>query len=539
MTVRHLVNNTIVGNTGAKICTRCGKEKELGEFAKQKSRQDGHAPGCKQCCRQYYREHYSLVSTKDRQMLQNGEFIGVQDTAKQLGISTQTLKRLDKSGEFRAIHTSRGRLLYSRDMTRLFSLNRLSKQPQQPQFENSDNGKRIELTRGLYALVSPDDYEFLSQFDWMAAPYTIWQGKFSARIQKKYSTLAFGEMEMHRVVWRKCGFPKCCSVYHINNNGLDNRRENLTDRKPNWLLAHFEECRQAHPPQLRQRGNEQIPIENPDNGRLLTLQNGLVIAVDDDDFGRISKFNWHVTDSKTEGRITIRANVNGKSKSISQVVMNSVSRVSPIYLNGNPFDNRKKNIRDTIKNTGELDSMGIGWITARKCYSFKFPSLAGRLTEYFASPILDDVIEFKNELFQQICDKKIFCLGCRIFMRLDDFEDVVCKIFFAKSRAGHRATTCNRKMDREEKRRIYMEFRNRPCTDCGKSFPYQIMHSHHVDRTQKKFEISTLMKSSHSPEQLLTEINKCVVLCPNCHLEREWGENGSLRIHFWKKYSTG
>ena len=82
-------------------------------------------------------------------------------------------------------------------------------------------------------------------------------------------------------------------------------------------------------------------------------------------------------------------------------------------------------------------------------------------------------------------------------------------------------------------------FRDSPCLDCGKKFPYSVMHFHHRNRSDKRFEImSSLGLKIVTKELLLEEINKCDVLCPNCHLEREWGVNGILRNHFKKKYST-
>ena len=76
-----------------------------------------------------------------------------------------------------------------------------------------------------------------------------------------------------------------------------------------------------------------------------------------------------------------------------------------------------------------------------------------------------------------------------------------------------------------------------PCLDCGNSFPCSIMHFHHRNREEKSFEIMQSIRLKWITEDtLLSEIKKCVVLCPNCHLEREWGVNGILRKHFHRKF---
>ncbi len=40
---------------------------------------------------------------------------------------------------------------------------------------------------------------------------------------------------------------------------------------------------------------------------------------------------------------------------------------------------------------------------------------------------------------------------------------------------------------------------------------------HHLDNNKKKFNISDIYGNSFSIEKIIIEINKCVVLCSNCH----------------------
>jgi hypothetical protein len=57
-----------------KICTKCGEEKELGEFHKNKSNKDGLSCGCKLCKRlckrslsnQYYAKHKESITERSR-----------------------------------------------------------------------------------------------------------------------------------------------------------------------------------------------------------------------------------------------------------------------------------------------------------------------------------------------------------------------------------------------------------------------------------------------------------------------------------------
>ncbi|MCK5321400.1 HNH endonuclease [Candidatus Pacearchaeota archaeon] len=56
--------------------------------------------------------------------------------------------------------------------------------------------------------------------------------------------------------------------------------------------------------------------------------------------------------------------------------------------------------------------------------------------------------------------------------------------------------------------------KERHCVSCGYKAHPEILHFHHI-RGEKKFEISK--KKDKSLDTLRAEIEKCVLLCPNCH----------------------
>ena len=449
-------------DNNVKQCTKCGGFKSLDKFHRLSKSQDGHTTICKQC--------RNPMSAEQQQMHQMYP-IGAKEAAKKLGISSGTLHRLDKDGKFKAIHVGNGHLRYNEDMIREFSTNRTRQMPKQPEFENPDNGKHIELTRGLYTLVSPEDYEFLSQFDWMAAPFPKVADKFGAQIPSKHSAEAFGSTQMHQVIWRKSGQPPRRNIYHINNNGLDNRRENLTDKKPKWLVARLDKWREKYTPQLRQRSDEQIPIENPHIGRLLTLGNGLAIALDDGDYDRISKFKWSIIADKTKNKIKIYQQRKGrKHRPIAQEILN-LSPGTPItYLNKNPFDNRRSNIHilEIIrKNTDELSAMGIRWNCQSECYVFRFKTHGKEM--YFSSENLETVLSFMESSKEQIRTGIFFCQKCQRFIDSNKHNGIVCNECYPQTTAGKGDAAIERVRDnaekkkalREEKTRIYMEFRDK------------------------------------------------------------------------------
>jgi hypothetical protein len=80
------------------------------------------------------------------------------------------------------------------------------------------NLKKIELTKGKYALVDDSDFEFLSQWKWCA--HTCGYAVRSMTINGKRKTIY-----MHRLIM---GLDDgSIFIDHINHNRLDNRKENL------------------------------------------------------------------------------------------------------------------------------------------------------------------------------------------------------------------------------------------------------------------------------------------------------------------------
>ena len=57
---------------------------------------------------------------------------------------------------------------------------------------------------------------------------------------------------------------------------------------------------------------------------------------------------------------------------------------------------------------------------------------------------------------------------------------------------------------------------NKGCAKCGEKRFY-LLDFHHTDQDQKEFTISNHTRKTF--EKILPEIEKCVVLCANCHRE--------------------
>ena len=67
-----------------------------------------------------------------------------------------------------------------------------------------------------------------------------------------------------------------------------------------------------------------------------------------------------------------------------------------------------------------------------------------------------------------------------------------------------------------KRKKMVADAKDKPCAYCNVKYDPCVMDLHHIDPLVKDNQVSHLMKSS-SYGKLQEEIDKCVVLCANCH----------------------
>jgi hypothetical protein len=75
------------------------------------------------------------------------------------------------------------------------------------------------------------------------------------------------------------------------------------------------------------------------------------------------------------------------------------------------------------------------------------------------------------------------------------------------------------KIKRKKITKFVEEAKNYPCMDCGRFFPICAMDFDHV-RGNKSFNLSSAYKKAGSLKQAQEELNKCDLVCANCHRNR-------------------
>lgn len=62
------------------------------------------------------------------------------------------------------------------------------------------------------------------------------------------------------------------------------------------------------------------------------------------------------------------------------------------------------------------------------------------------------------------------------------------------------------------------------CSICGFNKIQSALEFHHLDPKTKKYTISRLIKSGNKDKELKEELNKCILVCANCHAGIHTGE---------------
>lgn len=86
--------------------------------------------------------------------------------------------------------------------------------------------------------------------------------------------------------------------------------------------------------------------------------------------------------------------------------------------------------------------------------------------------------------------------------------------------AGQKEKTQNRTRDKRNKIRAYIQDykQSHSCKDCGENYPYWMMDFDHLG--DKEFNIGSFQSKISTIEMVQKEIEKCDVVCANCHRNR-------------------
>lgn len=115
------------------------------------------------------------------------------------------------------------------------------------------------------------------------------------------------------------------------------------------------------------------------------------------------------------------------------------------------------------------------------------------------------------------------CNRCNTIYPLSDFR----ARNKAKTKYRKECKYCSHKVIRDRMnryRRVLHEYKaSKGCSICGYN-DYRALQFHHVDKSDKEYNVSEMIRNGLSINRVLKEVEKCIVLCGNCHLKLHFEE---------------
>lgn len=111
------------------------------------------------------------------------------------------------------------------------------------------------------------------------------------------------------------------------------------------------------------------------------------------------------------------------------------------------------------------------------------------------------------------------CTRCNTSKPLEDFYKQVkqgWQYYDSMCKSCRSAYTSDR---RRETKISIVEYLGGKCTDCGLIDDPCVYDCHHLDPNKKDFSPS---KQNKKFDSIKNELDKCVLLCANCHRKRHW-----------------
>ena len=87
----------------------------------------------------------------------------------------------------------------------------------------------------------------------------------------------------------------------------------------------------------------------------------------------------------------------------------------------------------------------------------------------------------------------------------------------SKSHTKTKCNSCLVNIRRFEIKIKCLEYKGGCCSRCGYNKSKRALSFHHLDESKKDFTISG--KHCHSWERIRKELDKCILVCSNCHME--------------------
>lgn len=97
-----------------------------------------------------------------------------------------------------------------------------------------------------------------------------------------------------------------------------------------------------------------------------------------------------------------------------------------------------------------------------------------------------------------------------------------------------------KQQERAIKRKLELiEYKGGECEKCHYKHNLSVLEFHHINPNEKEFQLDSRHLSNTNVERLKNEVDKCILLCSNCHREIHHPEYNEDNIHsLLERYNT-
>lgn len=120
------------------------------------------------------------------------------------------------------------------------------------------------------------------------------------------------------------------------------------------------------------------------------------------------------------------------------------------------------------------------------------------------------------------------CSKCGLELPLDQYHKNGFDRYGQQKYRGYcKKCACEKERSRYQDKKTFIDGQKNCCEKCGDTRVY-VLDYHHRDKEDKQFTIGKFKKGSFALIQ--EEIDKCAVLCANCHREFHFLEKSGLTL---------
>ncbi len=110
--------------------------------------------------------------------------------------------------------------------------------------------------------------------------------------------------------------------------------------------------------------------------------------------------------------------------------------------------------------------------------------------------------------------KKFCCNQCKCKYHNFDPDGKGWKVYDKQKEKGY------------QRKKLFIELKGGSCQICGYNKSFRALTFHHRNPSEKRFQLDIRNLSNRGEESCKLELEKCDLLCFNCHMELHENENG-------------